>query len=402
MGDRPLHRFRTRQRSSRQTLRVLGMAVAVVLSAVTGCAQSAGTAETDSTAGLSQHVVSSASAMLDKFVADGRTPGAVVEVSTPDGVWTHTAGRSATSPDTPMYAQLQHRIGSITKTFTTTLILQLVQEGKVGLDDPVSRYVEGVPNGDRITLRMLGTMTAGLSEYLANPDFRNRFFEDPMRVWTPSELLDASYALGAQFPPGTDSDYSNANTVLLGLVVEKVAGAPFGDVLTDKILRPRGLDHTVWPVDASFPQDHVLGYTTLDPVRGVTDSTSWSPTQAYSAGQMISTAGDLTQWIRLLGRGDLLTPELQAERLRWQPLGDNDDNWHYTFGLEENSGWIGHNGAIPGYMSYAVYHPALDATIVLLINSDAAIDGEPPVNVLLRDLSPVLFPEQPVRVPVVR
>ncbi|MCQ4119965.1 serine hydrolase domain-containing protein [Rhodococcus tibetensis] len=401
MGDRALPDFRTR-RPSPALLRVLGMVLAVVLSTATGCAQSAGSEDGDSTAGLSQQAVSSASTMLDRFVADGHAPGVVVEVSTPDGVWTHTAGRSATSPDTPMSAQLQHRIGSITKTFTTTLILQLVQEGKVGLDDPVSHYVGGVPDGDRITLRMLGTMTAGLSEYLANPDFRNTFFQDPMRVWTPAELLEASYSLGAQFPPGTDSDYSNANTVLLGLVVEKVAGAPFGDVLTEKILRPYGLDHTVWPVDGSFPEDHIFGYTSLDPAHDVTDSTSWSPTQAYSAGQMISTAADLTQWIRLVGRGALLTPELQSERLRWLPLGDNDDNWHYTFGLEENSGWIGHNGAVPGYMSYAVYHPGLDATIVLLINSDAAIDGEPPVNVLLRDLSPVLFPEQPVRVPVVR
>jgi D-alanyl-D-alanine carboxypeptidase len=77
---------------------------------------------------------------------------------------------------------LQHRIGSVTKTFTTTLIVQLAQEGKLSLEDPVSKFVAGVPNGDKITLRMLGNMTSGLPEYLANAEFRNAFFTDPSRT----------------------------------------------------------------------------------------------------------------------------------------------------------------------------------------------------------------------------
>ena len=110
---------------------------------------------------------------------------------------------------------------------------------------------------------------------------------------------------------------------------------------------------------------------------------------------MSSTVADLTKWAKLVGTGALISPELQAERLKWDRLGDNDDNWHYTFGLEENSGWIGHNGQIPGYFTFEVYNPALDATIVIAMNSDKKVNGEQGINVLLRDISKILFPNNP-------
>jgi D-alanyl-D-alanine carboxypeptidase len=301
-----------------------------------------------------------------------------------------------------MTMDLQHRIGSVTKTFTTTLILQLAQEGKLSLDDPVSKFVASVPNGDKITLRMLGNMTSGLREYLANAEFRNTFFKDPTRTLKPQELLDASYKQGPQFAPGTNSDYSNANTVLLGLVIEKVEGRPFAEVLKEKILVPQGLDHTFFPADEKFSGPHIDGCTSLYPGKEEVDSTSWSPSQAYAAGAMISTVGDLTKWAKLVGTGALISPELQAERLNWDRLGDNDDNWHYTFGLEENSGWIGHNGMIPGYFTFEVYNPEVDATIVIAMNSDKKVNGEQGINVLLRDISKILFPDNPVNVPVIK
>jgi D-alanyl-D-alanine carboxypeptidase len=111
---------------------------------------------------------------------------------------------------------------------------------------------------------------------------------------------------------------------------------------------------------------------------------------------------DLTKWAKLVGTGALISPELQAERLKWDRLGDNDDNWHYTFGLEENSGWIGHNGQIPGYFTFEVYNPKLDATIVIAMNSDKKVNGEQGINVLLRDISKILFPNNPVNVPVIK
>jgi D-alanyl-D-alanine carboxypeptidase len=222
-----------------------------------------------------------------------------------------------------------------------------------------------------------------------------------MRVWQPQELLAASYAQGPRFAPGSSSEYSNANTVLLGLLVEAVEGEPFGTVLEQKILKPAHLDHTAFPTDERFTSSHTHGYTTLSPGKAEVDSTAWSPSQAYAAGQMISTAGDLTRWAKLLGTGALLSPELQAQRLRWDPIGDNNDEWHYTFGIEENSGWLGHNGQIPGYLTFVVYHPDLDASIVILMNTDRSVGTDPAVNKAMRELSKVLFPDHPVRVPAI-
>jgi D-alanyl-D-alanine carboxypeptidase len=358
-------------------------------------------AEGGETQALPATTRSAAERMLNDYVSSGKTPGVLLEVTTPQGTWSVAKGVAENLGSKPMSTGLQHRIGSITKTFTTTVALQLVAEDKLCLDDSVDKYVTGVPYGDRITVRMLGNMTSGLSEYLANPDFREALFADPQRMWTSEQLMEASYQLGQEFAPGPSSSYSNANTVLLGMVIEKVAGKSFGQVLDEKILKPHGLNQTIWPNNNQFSEDHTFGYTASFPGRDVTDSTYWSPGYGNAAGQMISTVDDLTKWVKLLGSGALLTPQLQAERLKWQRIGDNNDTWHYTFGIEENSGWLGHNGEIFGYESYAVYHPRLDASIVLALNTDKRIGAEPTINVLLRDLSRVMFPANPVEVPKV-
>jgi D-alanyl-D-alanine carboxypeptidase len=342
-----------------------------------------------------------ARALLDDWVAVGNAPGAMVQVTTPDGTWTETFGVADPGDGEPMSIDRQHRIGSVTKSFTTTLILMLVDEGKLSLDDPVADYVDGVPGGDQITIEMLGNMTSGLPEFLGNAEFRAEFFADPLRTWTPQELLAASYELGQDFPPGTSSAYSNANTVLLGLVAEAVEQKPFAEILDEKILGPQGLDGTAFPADAAFFGPHTSGATTLDPAQEVVDSTAWSPTQAFTAGQMISTVEDLTRWGELLASGELISPELQERRLQWEPLGDNDEDWHYTFGVEVNTGWLGHNGMIPGYMTFVVHHPEIDSTVVLVQNTDKNVDGEPGINPLMRQLMTALFPEHPMNVPVV-
>lgn len=386
------------------------LAVALAVLAA-GCAGSTGdtssgtipttAARASGPAGLPAATVAQAEQFLGGLVTSGYAPGIMVQVTTPDGTWSDAFGVASKATGAPMSPDLRHRIGSVTKTFTTTLALMLVQEGKLDLDDPVSKYVAGVPDGDRITIRMLGSMTSGLNEYLGNPEFRAAFAADPARTWQPQELLDAAYAMGPVFAPGTSSAYSNANTVLLGLVIEAIEGRAFGEVITEKILVPQGLDGTTYPTDARFPQDHTSGHSTLQPGVDEVDSTSWSPTQAQAAGQMISTIADLTTWARLLATGELISPALQAERMRWERMGDNDDEWHYTFGIEENSGWLGHNGMIPGYFTYVVYHPELRASIVIAMNTDRNREGEPGINPIMRELSEILFPGHPVRVPVV-
>src|SRR5262249_43142481 len=163
-----------------------------------------------------------------------------------------------TASGEPMTTGLYMRIGSNTKAFVVTGILMLADQGKLGLDDPVDRYVKGVPSGDRITLRQLAQMRSGLYDH-ANDTMKD-LPKQPFRQWKPPELLAVAFRHPLVFPPGTKFDYCNTNTLLLGLVVEKVSGQSLASFIEQKILKPEGLTHTVFPAGAEFPSPHAHGY----------------------------------------------------------------------------------------------------------------------------------------------
>ncbi|MBK8459856.1 MAG: beta-lactamase family protein [Micropruina sp.] len=162
---------------------------------------------------------------------------------------TGTAG-----PDGRAIARGDHtRIGSITKTFTVTLLLQLVEEGRVTLEDTLASYLPGLPNGDTATLRHLASMTSGITSYTAVDAFTDAYFANPAHVWTVPEIVELIRTTTPQFPAGSKVQYSNSNTVLLGLIIEKVTGKPFATVLQERILDPLGLKNTSFPATASLP-----------------------------------------------------------------------------------------------------------------------------------------------------
>ncbi|KXX62709.1 D-alanyl-D-alanine carboxypeptidase [Rhodococcus sp. LB1] len=295
-------------------------------------------------------------------------PGAIV------GIWQDGAepyvqafGVRDTATGDPMAPDLFMRIGSVTKTFTTTAVLQLVDQGKVGLDDPIDRYVPDVPNGDTITIRQLAAMRSGLPDYsdVVIPALPSQ----PQRQWTPQELLEIGFSRPPLFVPGTEFDYSNTNTALLGLVVEKVSGQPLNAYIDEYIARPESLGHTSVPTDAAFASPHAHGYTkTID---GETvDATDWNPSWGFGAGNMISTLDDLRVWVRDLAGGTLLSPATQREREQFQPAPSEGTDSMYGLGVEYQNGWIGHNGNIAGYQTYAYYLPPEGKTVVMLVNTN--------------------------------
>ncbi len=152
-----------------------------------------------------------------------------------------------------MTTDLYFRIGSETKTFTVTALLKLVDDRRIRLDDPISRYVDGVPNGRRITLRHLAGMRSGLFPYTEDPDFVHDLLSDPSRSFTPREVLAYGFKHPNTFAPGAQFEYSNTNLVLLGLVIEKVSGQRAADFIHKRVLRPAQLDHTLFPSGAEFP-----------------------------------------------------------------------------------------------------------------------------------------------------
>jgi D-alanyl-D-alanine carboxypeptidase len=329
---------------------------------------------------------------LEKSFKESDAPGVVAAVQTPDYTWVQAQGVADRASGEPMTPDVHHRIGSVTKTYTATLLLQAADKGLLSLDDTIDQYVKGVPNGDEITLRQMSNMTSGIASYTEDEQWAKEWLSDPRRVWQPEELARIGIKKSPLFEPGTGWFYSNTNYVLLGLVLEKVTGKPIGDLYREQIIEPLGLKNTSFPdpADSSIPEPHAQGYTLQGQSSGEkpTDSTDWSPSEAWTAGQMISTVDDLLVYGRALGTGKgLLSAEQQSERLGSfvsdvppldQPPLKGD--LAYGIGLGKDHGWVGHNGEIPGYNTYLFYHPELDAVVAVEVNSDIS-SGKCPKDV---------------------
>ncbi|WP_318212828.1 MULTISPECIES: serine hydrolase domain-containing protein [unclassified Streptomyces] len=334
-------------------------------------------------------------ARLDKTIADVREqakiPGVVVGLWLPGkGSYVRATGVADKVTREPMFTDSFVRIGSETKTFTVTALLKLVDEGRIGLDDPISRYVRGVPNGPRITLRHLAEMRSGLFPYTADADFVHDLLSDPQRPFTPQEALAYGFKHKNTFKPGAQFQYSNSNLVLLGLVIEKVTGQRLGDFIERRVLRPAHLRHTLFPEGPEFPEPHARGYTDQTLNGTIADATDWNPSWAWAAGAMISDLHDLRRWAKILATGELLSPESQAQRLKTLPTGFPGTS--YGLGILDANGWIGHNGSIPGYETVTVYLPAQKATMVLMLTTDSQVGGQEPSTLLARAITEVITP----------
>jgi D-alanyl-D-alanine carboxypeptidase len=319
-------------------------------------------------------------AVQRSFVQTG-APGAVAAVQTPEFIWIRAVGVANKDTREAMAAAMHTRIASVTKIFTVTLIMQAAAEGLLSLDDPISRYYPNVPNGDQITLRELANHRSGIADYLDNEQFVAQWKADPERVWQPDELIAYGIELSPLFLPGTDFRYSNTNSVLLGLVLQQVTGKPVGQLYRERILEPLGLHGTAFSGgDPSILNPHPRGYTLFgQPGSAFVDATDWNPSVAWTAGGLTSTAQDLLAFGRAMGTGQgLLSPDQQAARLNSLLPDPTKPETSYGLGLMGFRGWIGHTGEIPGFTSTLFYHPDLDATVVVLVNTDIPSGVCPP------------------------
>jgi D-alanyl-D-alanine carboxypeptidase len=342
-------------------------------------------------------------AALKKSFRESDAPGVVAAVQTPEYTWVRALGVANRTSGEPMTPEVHHRIGSVTKTFTATLLLQAADKGLLSLDDTIDQYVKGVPNGDKITLRQMADMTSGIASYTEDDQWVKEWSSDPYRVWKPEELAQAGIKDSPQFDPGTKWYYSNTNYILLGLVLEQVTGKPIGDLYRAQIIEPLRLKNTSFPdpADSSIPEPHAQGYTLQGKSSGdkPVDVTDWSPSEAWTAGAMISTVEDLLVYGRALGTGKgLLPPKQQSERLDSfvsdvPPLNQPPlkGDLAYGIGLGKDHGWVGHNGEIPGYTTYLFYHPQLDAVVAVEVNSDIS-SGKCPKDVPIVKERPQTIP----------
>ncbi|MFF4369307.1 serine hydrolase [Streptomyces sp. NPDC001594] len=408
-----MSRAEKRQRLGRKAC--VGIATASILalpatSAVARAPQpvpppSTSAAPSPSTSGSFPALDASMDAKLDKAVQEvlkkTGVPGAIVGISAPGkGEYTRAFGVADTATRQPMKTDFYSRIGSVTKTFTVTAVLQLAQQGKLRLDDPIGKYIPNVPDGDKVTLRELAGMRSGLLSYTATEAFYKALTTNPKRHYSPDELL--RYAFKAPqpviFAPNAEFNYSNTNLILLGQVVEKLSGDSLPKFISDHILRPAGMSRTSFPDDPRFPNPHAQGYTRQTASGKTQNATDWNPSWGWAAGAMISDLQDMRIWAKTLATGvfpdgtRMVSPELQKQRL--QTPASAMAGVGYGLGIFNAEGWIGHNGSLPGYQTLTLYLPEEQATLVVLLNADFAYGPheEEPSTIFGQAITKVLTP----------
>jgi D-alanyl-D-alanine carboxypeptidase len=323
-------------------------------------------------------------------VVEAGAPGAVALVRTGQGTWQGASGLGDLGAKRPARAGDRFRIGSVTKSFVATVVLQLVGEGRLRLDDRLQRWLPGaVPGGQRITIRQLLNHTSGLANYtddllqrLTAMPTRQAYQEMAARRFTPQALVAMATRHGPVFPPGMEFSYSNTNYILLGLLVERVTGDRLADQLQQRILRPLRLNDTELPsTQPRIRGQYLHGYAPpnrtwlpSDGPAGLVDVTQANPSWAWAAGAMISSAADLARFYQALLRGRLLGPELLKAM---QTTVDVSEQFGVDTGyglglmrLELGCGgqvW-GHGGEIDGYATVAFTTPDAAHQLVLADN----------------------------------
>ncbi|MFF5784271.1 serine hydrolase domain-containing protein [Streptomyces sp. NPDC012693] len=294
---------------------------------------------------------------------DAGVPGAVAGARDGNDRWTGTAGERGGDD--------RFRVGSITKTFAATVLLQLQAEGRLDLDDRVEKYLPGVVRGNghdgrKITVRQLLNHTSGIYSYTEDPAFQERvfgpgFLEHRYDTWSPRQLVGVAMAHQPEFAPGDGWKYSNTNYVLAGMVIEKITGRPYGKAVENRIIKPLKLRATSVPgTRVTMPQPSSRAYSTLSPTPGapVHDVTELNPSLALAAGEMISDSNDLQTFYRALLKGRLLPKAGMRELTATVAVDPGFPQFRYGLGISwqklscGTEIW-GHGGGIHGSVSEA-------------------------------------------------
>ncbi|MGW0601490.1 serine hydrolase domain-containing protein [Streptomyces sp. NPDC002776] len=304
-------------------------------------------------------------------VKDG-VPGVTAGARTDGRTWSATAGVGNLRTGKARSVDDRYRVGSITKTFVATVLLQLEAEGRLSLDDTVDTWLPGLVEGNghdgrRITLRRLLNHTSGIFSYTDDQTFvetyvlKDGFFRHRYDTKAPEDLVAIAMTHKPDFEPGTDWYYSNTNYVLAGMVIEKATGRGYGEEIRDRILAPLDLRATSVPgTRVTVPQPSSRAYSKLaESTTGPTyDVTKLNPSLAYAAGEMISGSADLNRFYTALLKGRLLPPE-QLKEMKTTVRAEGIPNAGYGLGLIERelscgvTVW-GHGGGIHGSSSEAV------------------------------------------------
>ncbi len=278
----------------------------------------------------------------------------------------------------PASRDMYFRIGSIAIFHLITLLLQLEDEGRLSLDDKLSRFFPAMPDADRITLRMLASSTSGYKDWIqGNPAFVQLLFDNPFRQWTSGELLATAFALGPACEPGTCFHYAHTNFAVLSKVISQVSGRSISTLMHKRIFKPLGLRHTAISRKPAVPGPILRAYTDT---RGYyEDSTFWSPSWTIGDGTVMSaTIGDVARTARAVGTGALISAKASRERFAPTTVGFGafTPDFYYGLGVIVSNGWYVQNPMLAGFTGVMAYLPNRNLTVAIEATQKLGADSE--------------------------
>lgn len=386
-------------------------AAALLVSTLQAAVATAGPGHPDRACVATRHPQGTARAVVD-LVREARQDldlkAALFKV-TLDGRELVTGAVGESMTDVPATPAMHFRSGSVGIAYMGTVLLQLVEEHKAGLDDPVSRWLPGLPHGDEITLRMLGDSTSGLHDYVTDPVFLKKLYADPWQHWTPEELVGISLSHTLWYEPGTNWSYSHANFVLLGRALEKISGTPLDRLLRQRVMGPLGLRNTRNNDTAEIPQPVLHAY---DDERGTyEESTYFNPSWTTAPGAVLtSDICDLARSGQAIGSGELLSPRSFRTQLNPGTVGlgrptancpatvclPMTEDFHFGVGVVVKNGWVIQNPSFFGYAAVMAYEPHKRLSIAVSTTVGPNAPGGNTSQTITERIAELLDPQHPL------
>ena len=298
-------------------------------------------------------------------------PGVVAGVWIPGRQpWKIAAGLGDVASGRAISLDDRFPIRSVTKSYTVTLILQLARAHAISLDDPIGKYVPDLDDLSGVTLVQLAAMESGIKSYSDIPAFQSVLVAQPEKYWSPRGLVELALPYHLMWPPASQYDYSNTNTILLGMVVEAATRRPIAEIYQEWLFAPLQMKRTSYPDSLEIPDPHPTPYY-IDRTTGEAEECPVVNLSAFGAsGGMVTTLDDFHKWGKALGTGRFVGSRLQKLRMEHsRPATDGPEYDRYGLGMGELKGWWGHTGEGLGYQACTFYDPRTGGVICVLLNS---------------------------------
>ncbi|MFG1784832.1 serine hydrolase domain-containing protein [Rhodococcus oryzae] len=329
--------------------------------------------------------------IVREAMAEGHLKSVIVR-ATVDGreILTEAVGESMTG--VPATTDMHFRNGAVAISYVSTLLLQLVDEGKVSLDDKVSTWLPYIPHSDLVTLGQLAQMTSGYPDYvLGATEFDAAIYADPFRRWTPEELIASATAKPLLYEPGTNWNYAHTNYVILGLALEKITGTRMTDLMQERVLGPLGLTNTTDPGTAAITEPALHAFSSerreaLKIPAGAPfyeESTYWNPSWTITRGAVQTTdISDMHDTAVAIGTGKLLSAESYQKMVSTDLRGKTttlpgcptcttmSEGYTYGLGIVITGDWLMQNPLFSGYAAAEAYLPSKKVAIAVAVTYD--------------------------------